>query len=360
MSGNNETRLTDNALRVLERRYLRKNRTGRVIETPEGLFRRVAKTIAAADERYSPGTGPSRGDIYYRMMSELKFLPNSPTLMNAGTSIKQYSACFVIPVGDSVKKIFGALSAMARIHQSGGGTGFSFSRLRPKDDIVKSTGEVASGPVSFMRVFDQATEVIKQGGRRRGANMGILRIDHPDIAAFVRAKEDGAFRNFNLSVSIPDSFMRALDEDGEYPLINPRDGRVTKKIKAREAWDLIALMAWKTGDPGVIFIDRINALNPTPAAGVIEATNPCGEQPLLPYESCNLGSINLSRFVVDGRIDWDDLRNTVRDGVRFLDNVIDASVYPLPEITRITRANRKDRPWGHGLRRYAGNAGYPV
>ena len=326
---------------MLERRYLRKNRTGRVIETPEGLFRRVAKTIAAADEKYSPGTGPSREEIYYRMMSELRFLPNSPTLMNAGTSIKQYSACFVIPVGDSVKKIFGALSAMARIHQSGGGTGFSFSRLRPKDDIVKSTGEVASGPVSFMRIFDQATDVIKQGGRRRGANMGILRIDHPDIAAFVRAKEDGAFRNFNLSVSIPDSFMRALDEDGEYSLINPRDGRETGRMPAREAWDLIALMAWKTGDPGVVFIDRINALNPTPAAGVMEATNPCGEQPLLPYESCNLGSINLSRFVVDGRIDWDNLRYAVRDSVQFLDNVIDASIYPLPEITRITRANRK-------------------
>jgi ribonucleoside-diphosphate reductase alpha chain len=341
LSGNNGIPLTDNALRVLERRYLRKNRTGKVIETPEGLFRRVAKTIAAADEKYSPGTGPSRGEIYYRMMSELKFLPNSPTLMNAGTSIKQYSACFVIPVGDSVKKIFGALSAMALIHQSGGGTGFSFSRLRPKDDIVKSTGEVASGPVSFMRIFDQATEIIKQGGRRRGANMGILRIDHPDIEAFVRAKDNGAFRNFNLSVSIPDSFMRALDDDGEYQLINPRDGREIKKIKAREAWDLIALMAWKTGDPGVVFIDRINALNPTPAAGVIEATNPCGEQPLLPYESCNLGSINLSRFTVDGRIDWDNLRYTVRDGVQFLDNVIDASIYPLPEITRITRANRK-------------------
>jgi ribonucleoside-diphosphate reductase alpha chain len=341
LSGNKGISLTDNALRVLERRYLRKNRTGRVIETPEGLFRRVAKTIAAADERYSPGTKTTRGEIYYRMMSELRFLPNSPTLMNAGTSIKQYSACFVIPVGDSVKKIFGALSAMARIHQSGGGTGFSFSRLRPKDDIVKSTGQAASGPISFMRVFDQATEVIKQGGRRRGANMGILRIDHPDIAAFARAKEDGAFRNFNLSVSIPDTFMRALDEDGEYALINPRDGGVTKKIRAREIWDLIASMAWKTGDPGVIFIDRMNALNPTPAAGVIEATNPCGEQPLLPYESCNLGSVNLSRFAAGGRIDWDSLRHTVRDGVQFLDNVIDASIYPLPEITRITRANRK-------------------
>jgi ribonucleoside-diphosphate reductase alpha chain len=341
LSGNYGVPLTDNALRVLERRYLRKNRAGRVIETPEGLFRRVAKTVAAADERHSPGTKTTRCEIYYRMMSELKFLPNSPALMNAGTSIKQYSACFVIPVGDSVKKIFGALSAMARIHQSGGGTGFSFSHLRPKDDIVRSTGEAASGPVSFMRVFDQATEVIKQGGRRRGANMGILRIDHPDIAAFVRAKEDGAFRNFNLSVSIPDPFMRALDEDGEYPLINPRDGSVTKKIRAREIWDLIASMAWKTGDPGVIFIDRINTLNPTPAAGAMEATNPCGEQPLLPYESCNLGSVNLSRFVADGRIDWDSLGYTVRDGVQFLDNVIDVSIYPLPEITRITRANRK-------------------
>ncbi len=335
--------LTENALRVLERRYLRKDREGRVIETPEGLFRRVAQTVSAADGIYSPGKGREREEIYFRMMSELKFLPNSPTLMNAGTRIRQYSACFVIPVEDSVRKIFGALSAMARIHQSGGGTGFSFSRLRPKNDIVKSTGSAASGPVSFMRIFDQATDVIKQGGRRRGANMGMLRADHPDIMEFIRAKEKGSFGNFNLSVSIPDSFMRALDDGSDFPLENPRDGRIIKKIPAREIWDLTALMAWKTGDPGVIFIDRVNAFNPTPSAGIIEATNPCGEQPLLPYESCNLGSVNLSRFV-QGRkagMDWDGLRDTVRDGVQFLDNVIDASVYPLPEITRITRANRK-------------------
>ncbi len=338
--------LTENALRVLEKRYLKKDRKGRVIETPEGLFRRVAHTIAAADEKYAPGMGAGREEVYYRMMSELKFLPNSPTLMNAGTRIKQYSACFVIPVGDSVKKIFGALSAMARIHQSGGGTGFSFSRLRPRDDIVKSTGSAASGPVSFMRIFDQATDVIKQGGRRRGANMGMLRADHPDVIEFIRAKENGSFRNFNLSVSVPDSFMHALDEGADFALKNPRDGRIVKKIPAREIWDLMALMAWKTGDPGVVFIDRINASNPTPMAGTIEATNPCGEQPLLSYESCNLGSINLSRFVLDERsrstgIDWDGLRDTVRNGVQFLDNVIAASVYPLQEITRITRANRK-------------------
>ncbi len=349
-----ETGLTENALRVLERRYLRKDREGRIIEAPEDLFGRVAKTIASADEKHSPGAGAGRAEIYRRMMSELKFLPNSPALMNAGTRIRQYSACFVIPVEDSVKKIFGALSAMAGIHQSGGGTGFSFSRLRPKNDIVKSTGSAASGPVSFMRIFDQATDVIKQGGRRRGANMGMLRADHPDVMEFIRAKENGAFRNFNLSVSIPDSFMQALDNGADFALKNPRDGRIVRKIPAREIWDLIALTAWKTGDPGVVFIDRINAANPTPKAGTIEATNPCGEQPLLPYESCNLGSINLSRFVLgrsdgSGRpsdpgpasIDWDGLRDTVRDGVQLLDNVIDASVYPLPEITKITRANRK-------------------
>jgi ribonucleoside-diphosphate reductase alpha chain len=337
-----DIKLTPNALKVLERRYLLKDAEGRVVETPEKLFRRVAHAIAEVDDTYAPGTAARREDIYYDMMSSLEFLPNSPTLMNAGTRIGQYSACFVIPVGDSVKEIFGALAAMAEIHQSGGGTGFSFSRLRPKNDIVGSTGGIASGPVSFMKIFDQATEVIKQGGRRRGANMGILRADHPDIMEFISAKADeGAFRNFNLSVAVPDGFMEKLKDDGEYPLINPRSKEVVGRLKAREVWDKIAEMAWKTGDPGVVFIDRINQAQPTPSVGEIEATNPCGEQPLLPYESCNLGSINLKAVVENGGVNWDKLGRLVKDGVQFLDGIIDANRYPLPEIDHITRANRK-------------------
>jgi ribonucleoside-diphosphate reductase alpha chain len=337
-----DIKLTPNALKVLERRYLLKDAEGRVVETPEKLFRRVARAIAEVDEAYAPGTASRREDVYYDMMSSLEFLPNSPTLMNAGTRIGQYSACFVIPVGDSVKEIFGALAAMAEIHQSGGGTGFSFSRLRPKNDIVGSTGGIASGPVSFMKIFDQATDVIKQGGRRRGANMGILRADHPDILEFISAKADeGAFRNFNLSVAVPDVFMEKLKDDGQYPLINPRSKEVVGWLRARDAWDKIAEMAWKTGDPGVVFIDRINQAQPTPAVGEIEATNPCGEQPLLPYESCNLGSINLKAVVENGGINWDKLGRLVKDGVQFLDGIIDANRYPLPEIGNITRANRK-------------------
>lgn len=333
-------KLTGNALKVLERRYLLKDGGGNVIEEPDGLFRRVAKAVAAVDARYGEKAG-EREEVYFDLMSSLRFLPNSPTLMNAGTRIGQYSACFVIPVGDSMKEIFSALAAMAAIHQSGGGTGFSFSRLRPKNDIVGSTGGIASGPVSFMRVFDQATEVIKQGGRRRGANMGILRADHPDILEFIDAKKNGGFRNFNLSVAVPDGFMEKLEPGDKYPLVNPRNTKVTGSLDARYVWDRIAEAAWSTGDPGVIFIDRVNALNPTPLAGTIEATNPCGEQPLLPYESCNLGSINLKTIISGGGIDWDKLRRLVREAVQFLDNIIDANRYPLPEIEAITLANRK-------------------
>ncbi|HIH44431.1 MAG TPA: ribonucleotide-diphosphate reductase subunit alpha, partial [Candidatus Methanoperedenaceae archaeon] len=276
-----ELKLTVNAVRVLERRYLLKNEDGAVVETPAGMFRRVAKAIArdAAGE-----------DEFYSMMAALEFIPNSPTLMNAGTDLGQLSACFVIPVGDSLADIFEAVKNMALIEQSGGGTGFAFSRLRPRGDIVRSTKGVASGPVSFMRVFDVTTDVIKQGGRRRGANMGILRVSHPDIIDFITIKSKGNnLSNFNLSVAVDDRFMEAVERDSDYELINPRSGAIAKSVRAREVWNLIVTMAWRTGDPGVVFIDEINRYNPTPKLGDIESTNPCGEQPLLPYESCNLG-----------------------------------------------------------------------
>jgi ribonucleoside-diphosphate reductase alpha chain len=276
------------------------------------------------------------------MMTKLEFIPNTPTLFNAGTSIGQLSACFVLPVGDSLEDIFNTVKNMALIEQTGGGVGFDFSRLRPKGDIVRSTKGVASGPVSFMRIFDTATEIIKAGGKRRGAMMGILRVDHPDVLEFITAKQNPQFlSNFNVSVAVTEEFMQTVEADGEYWLINPRNKEKVKTLKAKLVWDLIVRCAWGSGDPGVVFIDEINRHNPTPEIGRIESTNPCGEQPLLPYESCNLGSINLSTMVHDGKINWAKLRETVQNAVHFLDNVVDANVYPLKEIAEITRANRK-------------------
>ena len=338
-----ELKLSVNAIRVLERRYLRRDEEGRIIETPMGMFRRVAAAVARAERNYGSLSDASRWEEeFLRVMSSLEFIPNSPTLMNAGLEMGQLSACFVIPVEDSMRGIFKALTEMALIHQTGGGTGFSFSRLRPQGDIVGSTKGIASGPVSFMHIFDTATEVIKQGGKRRGANMGILRVDHPDILEFITSKtREGFLRNFNISVGVTDKFMGAFAGGRDYSLINPRTGKETKKLSAKSVFDLIVTAAWKAGDPGMIFIDEINRHNPTPALGDIESTNPCGELPLLAYESCNLGSINLARMLEDGKMDWQKLRKTVRVGVRFLDDVIDANRYIIPEIEKMTLGNRK-------------------
>jgi ribonucleoside-diphosphate reductase alpha chain len=343
--------LTDNARQVLEKRYLRKDKRGRVIETPQDMFRRVACSIAAAELVHDAKADVKVWeDEFYRLMTEFEFLPNSPTLMNAGRELGQLSACFVLPVEDSMESIFDAVKNTALIHKSGGGTGFSFSRLRPEKDRVGTTGGVASGPVSFMRAFDTATDVIKQGGMRRGANMAILSVDHPDIEKFIDAKKDkpDVLTNFNLSVAVTEKFMEAVKAGSDYDLINPHTGEVSRKLGARAVFDRIVASAWKTGDPGIIFIDRINEKNPTPQLGRIESTNPCGEQPLLPYESCNLGSINLSRMLrrkasplAGFEIDYARLARTVKSGIRFLDDVIDVNNFPLPEIASQTRSTRK-------------------
>jgi len=336
-----EPKLTVNALEVLKARYLLRDENENLIETPTKLFERVAKAIAQVDKTF--GENPEKTEkTFYQMMAKLEFLPNTPTLFNAGTDLGQLSACFVLPVHDSLEGIFTTVKNMALIEQTGGGVGFNFSELRPKGDIVRSTKGVASGPVSFMRIFDTSTEVIKAGGKRRGAMMGILRVDHPDVLEFIVAKQNPMLlSNFNVSVAVTDAFMDAVASDGTCWLVNPRNREKVKQLKAREVWNLMVRSAWASGDPGVVFIDEINRHNPTPEVGIIESTNPCGEQPLLPYESCNLGSINLSKMVEDGKISWGKLRETVRNAVHFLDNVVDANVYPLEEIAAITRANRK-------------------
>jgi ribonucleoside-diphosphate reductase alpha chain len=342
-----EVDLNQNAKVVLSRRYLRKGPDGKPYELPRELFWRVAAKIAAQEANFKGGKArvAARAREYYDLLTSFRFLPNSPTLMNAGTDLGQLAACFVLPVGDSIEEIFDAVKYAALIHKSGGGTGFSFSRLRPTDSRVGSTGGVASGPLSFLRIFNTATEQIKQGGTRRGANMGILRVDHPDIMRFIKAKEnDGALNNFNLSVGLTEAFMQAVDKDEEYELVAPNTGEVWERLRARDVFQLLVQKAWESGDPGMVFLDRINRDNPTPRLGEIEATNPCGEQPLLPYEACNLGSINLAAFYsedIEGGIDWDALRTVVHQSVRFLDNVIEASVYPLDLITETVRTNRK-------------------
>ncbi|HCL82167.1 MAG: ribonucleoside-diphosphate reductase, adenosylcobalamin-dependent [Nitrospirae bacterium GWC2_46_6] len=333
--------LTENALKVLNARYLLKDEKGGVIETPEQMFRRVARNVADAEKFYNDDARYWE-DRFYDIMTSLKFLPNSPTLMNAGKSMGQLAACFVLPVEDSMKGIFDTLKHAALILQSGGGTGFSFSRLRPKADIVRSTGGIASGPVSFMKIYNTATEVIKQGGARRGANMGILRVDHPDIMEFIKVKRrEGELTNFNISVAVTDAFMEALKTGGQYDLINPRSGEAAGSLSAKIVFDEIVKSSWETGDPGLIFIDRINRANPTPHIGSFESTNPCGEQPLLPYEACVLGSLNLSKYVSDKVIDYDALADDIKIAVRFLDDAIDVNIYPLPEIERMHKGNRK-------------------
>ncbi len=354
-----EFALSDNARLVLARRYLAKDDASQPVETPAELFRRVALNIAQAEERFNDQNADGAAAVtewepkFRAIMKELDFLPNSPTLMNAGREIQQLSACFVLPVPDSIPGIFGAIKETAVIHQSGGGTGFSFSRLRPKGDRVRSTMGVASGPVSFLRVFDAATEAIKQGGTRRGANMGIIAATHPDIEEFISLKADmRSLTNFNISVAVSEEFMDAVERDAEYTLVNPQDSAPTGRARARHIFDQIIANAWRNGDPGIVFIDRINRDNPTPNLGEIEATNPCGEQPLLPYESCNLGSLNLGRFVTKGkkpradgrpaaRVDWERIAGVIPTAVRFLDNVIEINRYPIEEIDRATKLTRK-------------------
>lgn len=332
-----------NSLKVLQRRYLLRDENGQIIESPTQLFRRVAKAIAQAELRYEQNVDVNKTeDEFFEIMSNLEFLPNTPTLMNAGTKMGQLAACFVVPVEDSLSGIFDAAKSTALIHQTGGGTGFSFSKLRPQGDFVKSVDGRSSGPIAFMSIFDKTTEVVKQGGKRRGANMGMLGVEHPDILDFIQCKSrDGLLSNFNISVAVTDRFMKAVQKNQNYNLVNPRTGKATQSLNAKDVFDLIVYNAWKTGDPGLIFIDEVNRHNPTPHLGTIEATNPCGEMPLLYWEACNLGSINLAKVVENKKVNWSKLKRLVHLGVRFLDDVIDVNRYPIAQIERITKSNRK-------------------
>ena len=340
--------LTDNARVVLQRRYLAKDREGNVLEDPDGMFRRVAHNLSQSDLEYGATEAERQAteDAFFQVMRRLEFLPNSPTLMNAGRELQQLSACFVLPVEDSLDSIFTKVKQTALIHKSGGGTGFAFSRLRPEGDVVGSTGGVASGPVSFINAFDAATDVVKQGGTRRGANMGILHVTHPDVLSFITSKEDGQhLSNFNISVAVTEDFMRRVEHDQTYDLVNPRTGQITGQLNAREVFERMTELAWRTGDPGIVFLDRINRDNPNPQLGDIESTNPCGEQPLLPYESCNLGSLNLARMVrYDGEeveIDWERMSEVITTAVHMLDSVIDMNDYPIDEIADMSRKTRR-------------------